>query len=539
MSLLKQKFLFLDCQTTGMRPPTGALLELGWGVASAEEQGAVMSRIVKLPEGHWLPGKVKEITGIRESMLEEGVAEEELLGLLDIACVSSEAAPALVHYAQFERAFLDDFFVRQGRELPFPFICTYRIARKLYPNVPSRNIRGILGYLGFPFREIKRAEAHVRATMEVWSELAKELAVLGIHDLAALNAWLEEKPKPKKKGAAPVKFEYRVDRMKRLELPPRPGVYRMISKSGDILYVGKATSLKDRVNSYFRGKKGRDPKKLEMMAQVWDLEVTECGSPLEAALLETDEIKRLDPPYNISLKAGRRELHFYNRDFTATSAEQSAEFCQGPHRSSNGIEQVRQLLGEVNEAQAKRVLYEPIAEETYASGYALFAAKNFPELAAPTARQLIALGMHSLRRLKKAAEVEEEAVEELMEEEAAATEEAEAAEAAESAEPLEELAVDLSPEEVAEKLDRVLLRAALDYRRAKGLTRMLNAEVRWQGAEGERVLRFRNGKMNADEPDGSEFPWRALGIQDYDRMSVLISEVQKGDYRVERYGGRA
>jgi DNA polymerase-3 subunit epsilon len=284
MSLLEQKFLFLDCQTTGMRPPTGALLELGWGVASAVDIGTVESRIVKLPEGQWLPSKVKEITGIKESMLAAGVAEEELLVLLDGACGPVPEAPALVHYAQFERAFLEDFYTRQGRGLSFPFLCTYRIARKLYPNVPSRNIRGILGYLGFPFRDIKRAESHVRATMEVWSALAQELDSLGIKDLAALNAWLEEKPKAKK-DKAPVKYEYRVDRLKRLELPPRPGVYRMLSKSGDILYVGKATSLKDRVNSYFRGKKGRDPKKLELMAQVWDLQVTECGSPLEAALL--------------------------------------------------------------------------------------------------------------------------------------------------------------------------------------------------------------------------------------------------------------
>jgi hypothetical protein len=60
-----------------------------------------------------------------------------------------------------------------------------------------------------------------------------------------------------------------VDRIKRLEFPNRPGVYRMLSQSGQVLYVGKATSLKSRVNSYFRGQKGRDRKKLEMLAQVW------------------------------------------------------------------------------------------------------------------------------------------------------------------------------------------------------------------------------------------------------------------------------
>lgn len=520
MSLLQQKFLFLDCQTTGMRPPAGALLELGWGVASAQEIGAVESRILKLPEGQWLPAKVKEITGIQESMLEAGVAEEEILALLDASCEGVVAAPALVHYAQFERPFLDDFYVRQGRALPFSFLCTYRIARKLYPNVPSRNIRGILGYLGFPFRDIKRADSHVRATMEVWSALAPELDKLGIKDIPALEAWLEEKPK---KDKAPVKYEYRVDRIKRLELPARPGVYRMLAKSGDILYVGKATSLKDRVNSYFRGKKGRDPKKLELMAQVWDLQVTECGSPLEAALLESDEIKRLDPPYNVSLKAGRRQLHFYPRDFSSTSKEQSANFPLGPFRGANGIEHLRLLLGEGTE-RFKGILYEEIAPEILEAGYRIFAERSLAGLPAPTLRQLVARGLLSVRRLKKA-EPEAEKIEELLE--------------AADAETLVEEAVEETPEGVAERLDQVLLQAGLDYLRAKALTRMLNAEVRWEGEAGERVLRFHHGRLGGTEAGPRPAPWHELGISDYDRMSVLLSELRRGDYRVSLGAGPA
>ena len=88
------------------------------------------------------------------------------------------------------------------------------------------------------------------------------------------------------------------------------------------------------MNSYFRGRKGRDRRKLEMLAQVWDLRVTECETPMEAALLETDEIKKWDPPYNVSLKAGDRTLLFYNRDFTATCDQQTPEFPIGPFRPS-------------------------------------------------------------------------------------------------------------------------------------------------------------------------------------------------------------
>lgn len=131
------------------------------------------------------------------------------------------------------------------------------------------------------------AAEHAGATAKIWRRLEEELQKEGLSSLEEIDLWLEQRKKRE-----PVKYEYRLDRIKRLELPDRPGVYRMLSKEGKVL-MGKATSLKSRVNSYFRGQKGRDRKKLEMLAQVWDIEVTECSSPLEAALLENEEIKRL------------------------------------------------------------------------------------------------------------------------------------------------------------------------------------------------------------------------------------------------------
>lgn len=517
MSLIEQKFLFLDCQTTGMRPTSGSLIELGWGLSSAAELGQVESRLVQLPEGEWVPSRVQEITGIKHDMLSGGVNQEALVELLEKPAENN--VPVLVHYAQFEKAFLEDLFTRHGKTQPFNFLCTYRIAQKLFPNVPSRNIRALVGFLGFPFRDIKRAETHVRATMEVWSALALELETHGIRDVESLSTWLGEKPKAKGKkdpAAKPAKYEYRVDRLKRLELPARPGVYRMLSKSGDILYVGKATSLKDRVNSYFRGKKGRDPKKLELMAQVWDLQVTVCGSPLEAALLENDEIKRLDPPYNVSLKAGRRQLHFYSRNFEHSNYEQTPEYPVGPFRGFNAIEQLRQLTREVSTERFKGVFYEAIDQNLMEEGYRIFAERRLGGAPLPSIRQLIALGLASFRKMRKLAdeEAEEEEIEELLEEE--------------DAEEREE-----TPEDVADRLDRLLLRAALNYLKAKAVTRLLNAEVHWKDGEEERVLRFRNGRIGGGEPVRRESPWQELDIQDYDRMSVLLSEVQKGGFRVQ------
>ena len=84
-------------------------------------------------------------------------------------------------------------------------------------------------------------------------------------------------------------------------LPFKPGVYRMFDEHGNVLYVGKAKSLKKRVTAYTSYK--RHPIRIQRMIRAThDMEFVICGSETEALLLEASLIKRLKPRYNILLR---------------------------------------------------------------------------------------------------------------------------------------------------------------------------------------------------------------------------------------------
>ena len=83
-------------------------------------------------------------------------------------------------------------------------------------------------------------------------------------------------------------------------LPLLPGVYIMLDEHGEVIYIGKAKALKNRVTSYFRGE--HLPKVAAMVAHVADFNVIVVQSEFEALVLENSLIKLHKPKYNILLK---------------------------------------------------------------------------------------------------------------------------------------------------------------------------------------------------------------------------------------------
>jgi len=86
------------------------------------------------------------------------------------------------------------------------------------------------------------------------------------------------------------------------KLPDSPGVYLMKDDTGDIIYVGKANSLKSRVRQYFQSSKNHPPKVRAMVTHIAEFEYIITDSEVEALMLESNLIKKYRPKYNVLLR---------------------------------------------------------------------------------------------------------------------------------------------------------------------------------------------------------------------------------------------
>jgi excinuclease ABC subunit C len=87
-----------------------------------------------------------------------------------------------------------------------------------------------------------------------------------------------------------------------LQLPDHPGVYKYFNEENELIYVGKAKSLKKRVSSYFNKNTGVNNKTRRMVREIRRIEITLVDSELDALLLENNLIKKVQPRYNILLR---------------------------------------------------------------------------------------------------------------------------------------------------------------------------------------------------------------------------------------------
>lgn len=503
-----------------MRPPKARLLEVAWGIGSAED-GLLRqqkSLLIELPDSH-IPGPIQKITGLKDADLVNAISDEIIFNELRALPELQNIKTAIIHYSQFEKAFFSDLFFRyqNNSNLPFEILCSAQISKKLFPNLPSTNIRAVAGYFGASTELFKRSASHVSATFHIWKNVAEKLTDIGLNSVPAVQEWLSEKPQ--KKAKQKVVYEYRIEKLTRLSFPEEPGIYRMLNKKNDVLYVGKAKSLRSRVNSYFRGQKGRDRKKLEMLAQVWNIEFVQCSTPLEAALLENDEIKRHNPPYNIYLKEDRAQSVFYDRHFLTENQTQSTIHCMGPFRPKSSIETLRQLCQGLVLDEISPVFYEKIPQDLLQLGFLKFCLDLGVSCSSVcSVRDCLALGLKLIRQNKNKMELAGQEIHDDTE-----------------VTPIDEAEIP-TVTGVSEKFERLFLRASKEYLKTRKLTQLLNCTVLWNDKEKNYSLNIARGKIKKDDHVDliEASPWKCLNLTDYDRMSILFSELQKYDHKITR-----
>lgn len=332
-SLRRLELLVVDCQTTGATPGRARLLEVAWCRARAEgEEPPIRAELVAVPPELEVPRRIWALTGLSRAALARATSGPEVWRALAAEARSlageADAAPAVAHFSRFERGFLEALQREAEDPAPFPLrlLCTHELAIRALPGLPRRGLRALAGYFGALPAERKRAADHVRATLVVWRGLCDELERRhGVRTLAELEAWLARTAPQRRSGR-----EVPLPRAARLALPEGPGVYRLLNRRGGLLYVGKASSLRRRVNSYYQKRAAGSERVAELLCQVAAVEVTETASALEAALLEVRTIQREAPPYNQALREREEGLWFASPDLRELASCPDARHPLGP-----------------------------------------------------------------------------------------------------------------------------------------------------------------------------------------------------------------
>lgn len=138
------------------------------------------------------------------------------------------------------------------------------------------------------------------------------------------------------------------------KLPTTPGVYMHKDSLGEVIYVGKAVNLRNRVRSYFRKQSQQDPKVRAMVSNIAEFEYISCSSEMEALLLECNLIKKYLPRYNILLKDDKSYPYIavtvsdeYPRVYMTRRVLRDGSRYFGPYTDASAIKQILKMIDEM------------------------------------------------------------------------------------------------------------------------------------------------------------------------------------------------
>jgi DNA polymerase III subunit epsilon len=285
-------FVVVDLETASGRPTAGAIIEIG---AYRMRGGQILESFQSLVRPRMrIPRFIARLTSISDEMVTAAPSIEDVLPRFRAFLGD---AVMVAHNAQFDHSFLDFEFRRQfGIGLLNPTLCTLRLARRLLPSIRRRRLDLLAEHFGLSTAGRHRGLGDARMAAELLSIFLEIASKTGLNRLDRLLDHYS-------RGVAGRRIERHVPPEVIAALPQTPGVYLMRNQNGDLLYIGKAARLKNRVRSYFNGETHLTGKIAELLNHVWTIETRPMRSSLEAALLEARLIRELKPPYNRMLKS--------------------------------------------------------------------------------------------------------------------------------------------------------------------------------------------------------------------------------------------
>ncbi|MBF6590812.1 MAG: 3'-5' exoribonuclease, partial [Ktedonobacterales bacterium] len=289
------EFAVVDVETTGLAPGRHRLIEVGAVLVRNGELGAHFRRLIN-PE-RAIPQFITRFTGISEAMVARSPTASVVLPRLR-AFIGER--PVVGHNVSFDLSFLNYETGARGLATPFPHegVDTITLARRYLTGLRRVRLDHVATALHLPMHTRHRALPDALLTAQIFALLLARAREEGCETLEDLWHVLHGIPPARSSfpSARPTGKLY-LNPAWRQSFPTRPGVYLMKDAAGEVIYVGKAKCLRERLASYYSQPLGYTHKMDGLLQSVSAIETRVLGSELEALLVESRLIKQLQPRY--------------------------------------------------------------------------------------------------------------------------------------------------------------------------------------------------------------------------------------------------
>ena len=248
-----------------------------------------------LNPGRRIPHFITGLTGITTQMVEgaptfEEVADEVFSWLKDRIFVA--------HNAHFDFSFLKKEFESVNINWQTKKLCTVRLSRKIIPGLESYSLGRLAESLGISIPDRHRAGGDAHATAKIFDILLKR-------DNTGVIV------KALKRNSGETILPPNLPKEDFDKLPAKAGVYYFLDSHGKVIYVGKALNIKKRIAGHFTGE-AREWNRSNIRNEIHNITYELTGSELIALILESQEIRRIWPKYNLAQKYKVEEWGIYD-----------------------------------------------------------------------------------------------------------------------------------------------------------------------------------------------------------------------------------